>query len=104
MKDKSNFYDLIKGDIPVLVDFYTDWCSPCKTMNPILQDLKTKMGDKLNIIKVNAETNADVTIRFQVRGVPTLILFHKGNILWQKAGVFEAKHLEMIINQQVGYV
>lgn len=100
--DKSSFNDLITGDIPVLVDFYTDWCSPCKTMNPILKDLKMKMGDRLNIIKVDAEKNAAATIKYQVRGVPTLILFHKGVVLWQESGVVQAKQLEMIISQQVG--
>lgn len=98
---KTSFEELIKGNTPVLVDFYTDWCGPCKMMNPILKELKTKMGDKINIIKIDAEKNADATIRYQVRGVPTLILFHKGNILWQQAGVVQAKQLETIINQQV---
>lgn len=100
-KNLAAFNELIKGETPILVDFYTDWCGPCKMMNPILKDLKTKMGDKINIIKVDAEKNADATIRYQVRGVPTLILFHKGNILWQQAGVVQAKQLEMIINQQL---
>ena len=101
-EQKIPFEELIKGDVPVLVDFYTDWCGPCKLMNPILKELKAKMGDKINIIKIDAEKNADATIRYQVRGVPTLILFYQGNVLWQQAGVVQAKQLETIINQQVG--
>lgn len=100
-KNLGSFNELINSDVPVLVDFYADWCGPCKMMNPILKDLKNKMGDKINIIKVDAEKNADAAIHYQVRGVPTLILFQKGNILWQKAGVVQAGQLEAIINQRI---
>jgi len=86
----------------VLVDFYTDWCGPCKMMNPILKDLKKNMGDAINIIKVDAEKNADAAIKYNVRGVPTLILFKDGQILWQQSGVVQAKQLEQIINRKMG--
>ncbi|NIT61518.1 MAG: thioredoxin fold domain-containing protein, partial [Aliifodinibius sp.] len=79
-----------------------DWCGPCKMMNPILKDLKKKMGDTINIIKVDAEKNADAAIKYNVRGVPTLILFKDGQILWQQSGVVQAKQLEQIINQKIG--
>lgn len=95
------FNELIKGDTPVLVDFYTDWCAPCKMMAPILKELKSEMGENIHIIKIDAEKNADAAIRYQVRGVPTLILFHKGNILWQQAGVVQAKQLQQIIESRV---
>ncbi len=94
---QQSFSELIKGDTPVLVDFYADWCTPCKMMNPILKELKSLIGDDIHIIKIDAEKNVDVAIRYQVRGVPTLILFHKGNILWQQSGVVQAKQLEAII-------
>lgn len=99
---KTTFNDIINGDKPVLVDFYADWCGPCKMMNPILKDLKKKMGDAINIIKVDAEKNADAAIKYNVRGVPTLILFKDGQILWQQSGVVQAKKLEQIINQKIG--
>ena len=101
-KKKTTFNDIINGEKPVLVDFYTDWCGPCKMMNPILKDLKKNMGDAINIIKVDAEKNADAAIKYNVRGVPTLILFKDGQILWQQSGVVQAKQLEQIINQKVG--
>lgn len=99
---KTTFNDIINGGKPVLVDFYADWCGPCKMMNPILKDLKKKMGDAINIIKVDAEKNADAAIKYNVRGVPTLILFKDGQILWQQSGVVQAKQLEQIINQEIG--
>ena len=101
-KKKMTFNDIINGEKPVLVDFYTDWCGPCKMMNPILKDLKKNMGDAINIIKVDAEKNADAAIKYNVRGVPTLILFKDGQILWQQSGVVQAKQLEQIINQKIG--
>lgn len=98
---KMTFNDIIKGDKPVLVDFYADWCGPCKMMNPILKELKKKMGDSINIIKVDAEKNADAAIKYNVRGVPTLILFKDGQILWQQSGVKQAHQLQSIINQKI---
>ncbi|TVQ05080.1 MAG: thioredoxin [Balneolaceae bacterium] len=99
-KEKT-FSELIKGDKPVLVDFYADWCGPCKMMAPVLQDLKRRMGDAIHIIKIDTERNPDVAIHYQVRGIPTLILFKKGYNLWQQAGVMQAAQLEQIINQKL---
>ena len=101
-KKKTTFNEVINGEKPVLVDFYADWCGPCKMMNPILKDLKKSMGDAINIIKVDAEKNADAAIKYNVRGVPTLMLFKGGQILWQQSGVVQAKQLEQIINQKLG--
>jgi len=101
-KKKTTFNEVINGEKPVLVDFYADWCGPCKMMNPILKDLKKSMEDAINIIKVDAEKNADAAIKYNVRGVPTLILFKGGQILWQQSGVVQAKQLEQIINQKLG--
>ena len=97
---QMSFNDIIKGDTPVLVDFYADWCGPCKMMGPILQDLKKRLGDNINIIKIDAEKNPSAAIKYQVRGVPTLILFKNGDILWQQSGVVQAPQLEQIINQK----
>lgn len=100
-KTPSSFSEVINADTPVLVDFYTDWCGPCKMMNPILKDLKKDMGSNINIIKVDAEKNADAAIKYQVRGVPTLILFKNGRILWQQSGVVQLPQLKSIINQKL---
>lgn len=96
-----SFNELIKGDTPVLVDFYADWCAPCKMMTPILQQLKQEMGDKINIIKIDTERNPDVAIRYQVRGIPNLILFNKGDLIWQQAGVVQMPQLKQIIEQKL---
>ena len=96
-----SFNELIKGDTPVLVDFYADWCAPCKMMTPKLQQLKQEMGDKLNIIKIDTEKNPDVAIRYQVRGIPNLILFNKGDLIWQQAGVVQLPQLKQIIEQKL---
>lgn len=98
---KKTFSEVIKGETPVLVDFYADWCAPCKMMTPILQNLKKEMGDKIQIIKIDTERNPDVAIRYQVRGIPNLILFYKGKILWQQAGVVQLPQLKSIINQKL---
>lgn len=95
------FSELINGDTPVLVDFYTDWCGPCKLMDPTLKTLKKMMGNSIHIIKVDAEKNADATIKYQVRGVPTLILFKSGRILWQQSGVVQLPRLESIIYEKL---
>jgi thioredoxin 1 len=100
IKNRS-FSEVIKGDIPVLVDFYADWCGPCKMMGPILKDLKSRMGDSILIIKIDTEKNPAAAIRYQVRGVPTLILFKKGLVLWQQAGVVQAAQLESIIKTKL---
>ena len=97
----TSFREVINSETPVLVDFYTDWCGPCKMMNPILKELKKEMGDRINVIKVDAEKNADAAIKYNVRGVPTLILFRKGQILWQESGVKQAKQFKDIINQKL---
>lgn len=99
---QQSFSELIKGDVPVLVDFYADWCAPCHMMTPILQELKHQMGNKLNIIKIDTERNPEIAIKYQVRGIPNLILFQKGDLLWQQAGVVQMPQLQQIIEQKLG--
>ena len=70
-------------------------------MPPILKKLKSEMGDSINIIKIDTERNPDVAIRYQVRGIPNLILFHKGQVLWQQAGVVQMPQLQQIIEQKL---
>lgn len=98
---KQRFSEIIKGETPVLVDFYTDWCGPCKMMAPILKDLKKRMGSTVQIIKINAEKNPAAAIHYQVKGVPSLLLFKKGYVLWRHSGVVQAGALEHIINQKL---
>lgn len=92
-----SFEELIKSDTPVLVDFYADWCAPCRMMPPILQEVKKNLGDKVNIIKIDVDQNPGAAQAYQVRGIPTLILFQNGDIKWQQSGVVPAKQLQSAI-------
>ena len=88
----SKFNELINGDQPVLVDFHATWCGPCKTMAPILDEVKQEMGDKARIIKVDVDKNQAAANKYGVRGVPTFILFKNGQQLWRQSGAIP-KHM-----------
>ena len=92
------FQEIINSDKLVLVDFFAEWCGPCKMMSPILADLKKRIGESASIIKIDVDKNPKVATLYQVRGVPTLILFKGGKILWRKSGVLTAKELLDLIN------
>ena len=82
-----------------MVDFFAEWCGPCKMMAPILTELKIRVGDRATIIKIDVDKNPQVAAAYQVRSVPTLILFRKGEVLWRQSGVAQANQLEELINQ-----
>jgi len=98
---QKTFQELIEGDTPVLVDFFATWCGPCKMMQPILEDTSRQLGGKVKILKVDVDKNQLVASKFQVRGVPTLILFKKGKILWRESGVVPAHQLIKTIESSV---
>jgi len=100
-KKTTTFSELIKGETPVLVDFYADWCGPCKMMKPILKDLKKKVGDDVTIIKIDVDRNEEAAVKYQIRGVPTLMLFKGGEVKWRQAGVVQANQLKSVIDQFV---
>jgi thioredoxin 1 len=93
------FGELTKTDKPVLVDFYADWCAPCRAMKPVLDDLKTRMDEKVVIYKIDVDKNQTLAQRFQVRSIPTLILFKAGEPVWRKSGMASIKELENAIHQ-----
>ncbi len=93
------FQEIINQNKPVLVDFFATWCSPCKMMSPILDDVKNRVGEKANIIKIDVDKNPQAAATYQVRGVPTLILFKNGKPLWRQSGVVPANELEKLINE-----
>lgn len=96
-----NFQEMINQDKPILVDFFASWCGPCKTMSPILEDVKKRIGDKASIIKIDVDKNPQAARAFQVTGIPTLILFKNGKVLWRQSGLVMAKDLEKLINNQL---
>ena len=95
----SSFNEIINSDKPVLVDFSAEWCGPCKMMTPILKEAKDQLGEKATIIKVDVDRNREAVEKFHIQGVPTLILFKKGQVKWRQSGVVPANILVQVINQ-----
>lgn len=89
----NEFNELIKQDKPTLVDFFATWCGPCKTQGPILDDVKKAVGDEANIIKIDIDANRRLAAEYNVRSVPTLILFKNGMAVWRESGVHSAEQL-----------
>ena len=98
---QSSFQELINGDKPVLVDFYAEWCGPCKTMKPILDELKLSMGEQVYIIKIDVDKNTSAAAAYKIQGVPTLMVFKKGELKWRQSGVVQLAELTNRINQFV---
>ncbi|UOQ55437.1 thioredoxin [Hymenobacter cellulosivorans] len=95
---KKSFSELINSPgMPVLVDFYADWCGPCKTMAPILEQVAAQHQGKLKVIKIDVDKNPAVAQQFRVQGIPTLILFHKGQPVWRQSGVVPAPQLSQTV-------
>lgn len=97
----ENFNSIINSDKPVLVDFYADWCGPCKIMAPILKDVKQQVGDNVAIIKIDVDRNQNAAAAYQIRSIPTLMLFKQGKILWKQAGVVQKEELLRLLSSHL---
>ena len=91
------FQEIINQDKPVLVYFFATWCGPCKTQAPILDEVKQRLGKQVSIIKIDIDQNQQVAAQYQVRSVPTLIIFKNGQIKWRQSGVFATNELENLL-------
>jgi thioredoxin 1 len=95
----SSFQEVINSDKPVLVDFFATWCGPCKMMSPILHQVKESLGDAVTIIKIDVDKNPQAASAYGIQGVPTLIVFKNGKVLWRQSGVVQANMLINVLKQ-----
>jgi len=99
--EMGKFQEIIKAEIPTLVDFYATWCGPCRSMQPVLDQLKHEMGKEVRILKIDVDKNADIADKFKIRGVPTFILFKSGEIQWRLSGVMDINTLKSKIKSAI---
>jgi len=98
---KDSFNNIINSDTPVLVDFYADWCGPCKMLAPILKQVKDELGSTLKIIKIDVDKNQSLANTYQVRGVPTMLLFKNGKQVWRQSGVLQKNDIVGVVQEHI---
>ncbi|MEJ2005767.1 MAG: thioredoxin [Cyclobacteriaceae bacterium] len=101
MAENISFDKLINAEKPVLVDFSAEWCGPCQMMAPILQELKSRIGDEAKIVKVDVDKNRKLAMDYRIQGVPTLMVFQKGEMKWSQSGVVQVAQLEHVLRQYI---
>lgn len=100
MSGKKSFNQLInESEVPVLVDFFAEWCGPCKAMAPQLAEFAREMGDQVKVLKVDVDRNREASAKFQIQAVPTLIMFHKGKQVWRHSGMVNSRQLKQVLEQ-----
>ena len=97
----ETFSNILKDEKPVLVDFFAEWCGPCKTMAPELKKFADTHNEKVRVLKVDIDKNRATAEQFNIQGVPTLMLFKNGKVLWRQSGAMNAKQLSDIINSKI---
>ncbi|MEQ8218754.1 MAG: thioredoxin [Arenibacter sp.] len=98
---KDSFNNIINSETPVLVDFHADWCGPCKMLAPILKQVKEEMGNALKIVKIDVDKNQNLASTYQVRGVPTMLLFKNGKQVWRQSGVLQKNDIVRVVQQHI---
>lgn len=93
----TSFDKLIHSETPVLIDFYATWCGPCQMLGPVLKQVKDSLGERISIIKIDVDKNQEIAAVYQVRGVPTMMLFQKGKQLWRQSGVLSKEEIISVI-------
>lgn len=96
----SKFQELINGNKPVLIDFFATWCGPCQALAPILVEAKEDLGEAVSIIKIDVDKNQEIAAHFQVKGVPTMMLFQNGKMLWRQSGVVSKHEIVSIVKEK----
>ena len=99
--DKNFEKDVILSDIPVLIDFWAEWCGPCKMIGPILEELATELNGKLKIVKVNVDENNQTAVQFSIRSIPTLMIIKNGQVQGQHIGAASKAQIKEFINQNI---
>jgi len=98
---KGNFDSIINGPRPVIVDFHALWCGPCKTQSPILSEIAVEFGERLRVIKIDVDKNPMIASKYNIQGVPTVILFKNGQLVWRQSGVASKSQLHEVITQYI---
>ena len=88
----SSFKKLTQSKKPILIDFYADWCGPCKALSPVIQEIKNEQNEEVRVIKINIDKNQSLAKDLNVKGVPTLMIYKEGNLLWRESGI-QSKHV-----------
>jgi thioredoxin 1 len=99
--EKTNFQKLISSETPVLVDFFATWCGPCQMLSPILKQVKDNIGDRITIVKIDVDKNQEIASKFNVRGVPTMMLFQNNKQLWRQSGVLSKEEIIKTIFEKI---
>lgn len=97
----QTFKEIIASDKPVLVDFYADWCGPCKMMTPVVEQISKEMGDQVRVLKVDVDRNQSAASAYQIQGVPTFLIFKNGKVMWRQSGAMPAHVLKQAIQQSL---
>lgn len=97
----SKFQELISSKKPVLIDFHAEWCGPCKMMSPIVKQVASEVGDKATVVKIDVDKNQQIAMHYQIMGVPTLMIFKEGKVVWRQSGVVQKNQLLQILNSHL---